>query len=144
MATSNSLPACVLNVSLTSVSSASACEVSSETSTPIGVGTAAAADPAGSRLVTTPVHNPTASSPARNLKRVLIAIPHDPDIPDGPRPPSIGHPTATRRPLSTIAQAPCPVNPAPQPNPALNGSTEGVNGLIELQRRIARGFRNRD
>src|SRR3954447_18272446 len=95
MATSNSLPACVLNVSLTSVSSASACEVSNETSTPIGVGTAAAADPAGSRLVTTPVHNPTASSPARNPKRVLIAIPHDLDIPDGPRPPSTGHPTAT-------------------------------------------------
>src|SRR4051812_20369192 len=138
MATSNSLPACVLNVSLTSVSSASACEVSSETSTPIGVGTAAAADPAGSRLVTTPVHNPTASSPARNPKRVLIAIPHDPDIPDGPRPPSTGPPTASRRPLST-RPGPLPGQPAPQPNPALNGSTEAVNGLIELHRRIARG-----
>ncbi len=27
---------------------------------------------------------------------------------------------------------------------ASNGGTEAVNGLIELQRRIARGFRNRD
>ena len=27
---------------------------------------------------------------------------------------------------------------------ASNGGTEAVNGLIELHRRIARGFRNRD
>ncbi|WP_344067874.1 transposase, partial [Nostocoides vanveenii] len=27
---------------------------------------------------------------------------------------------------------------------ANNGSTEAINGLIELHRRIARGFRNRD
>src|SRR4051794_19270261 len=115
MATSNSLPACVLNVSLTSVSSAFACEVSNETSTPIGVGTAAAADPAGSRLVTTPVHNPTASSPARNPKRVLIAIPHDPrrDPPAEHRPPD-GHPTAT----VDYRPAPLPGHPrAPPPIP---------------------------
>ena len=29
-------------------------------------------------------------------------------------------------------------------NGASNGGTEAVNGLIELHRRIARGFRNRD
>jgi transposase len=27
---------------------------------------------------------------------------------------------------------------------ATNGGTEAINGLIELHRRIARGFRNRD
>lgn len=29
-------------------------------------------------------------------------------------------------------------------NGARNGGTEAINGLIELHRRVARGFRNRD
>ena len=29
-------------------------------------------------------------------------------------------------------------------NGANNGGTEAINGLIELHRRVARGFRNRD
>ena len=42
-------------------------------------------------------------------------------------------------------EPPCPVKfeePVNETDP--NGGTEAVNGLIELHRRIARGFRNRD
>lgn len=46
--------------------------------------------------------------------------------------------------VESMAEAPSMPTPSPGQRWNTNGGTEAVNGLIELYRRVARGFRNYD